>query len=72
MLSIFIPIGKGLIIREQCLPQNIRAMLLNPCRTLDIEASRVPDFDISYNMRMVVKAMIEQTKEIKRKYVSIS
>lgn len=47
-------------------------MLLNPCRTFDIEAARVPDFDISYNMRMVVKAMIEQTKEIKRKYVSIS
>ncbi|XP_063431485.1 uncharacterized protein LOC134714177 [Mytilus trossulus] len=47
-------------------------MLLNPCRTLDIEASPVPDFDISYNMRMVVKAMIEQTKEIKRKYNSRS
>ncbi|XP_052101945.1 uncharacterized protein LOC127735714 [Mytilus californianus] len=43
-------------------------MLLNPCRTLDIGEPPLPDFNLSYNMRMVVKAMIEQTKEIKRKY----
>ena len=60
----------GRVIPNQCMPTNTQDIVRNPCRSQGFHQQQQIN-NLSHYMGMAIKAMLEQTKDILKKYVCI-